>query len=263
MPACLFPLYRRDSKCVQLQRVLSVLWHNFIDSTGKQRRKQQRQSSSRLRQGTRRRQDEAGGREKEQAARGASQADKQHTRAAAAVAAAAHTVLCLQLLRCLGALPMHSARLFCRLFCARFFSLGSTREREGRGQAWQLAGASSILNFCHFAMSIVVVPPSPPCWQSAPNWLLFNRVATSVSCGLLHILCISCPQIAVHPAPHPLPPPCATLHSCCWPQKPQNPIHYVTVSPATTLPQSPLRSPLLATLLPPPACLPRCLFLQS
>lgn len=43
----------------------------------------------------------------------------------------------------------------------------------------------------------------PPCWLSAPNWLLFNRDATSVSCGLLHILCISCPQIAVHPAPHP------------------------------------------------------------
>lgn len=55
---------------------------------------------------------------------------------------------------------MHSARLFCRLFCARFFSWGSTREREGRGQAWQLAGAYSILNFCHFAMSIVP-PPSP------------------------------------------------------------------------------------------------------
>lgn len=40
---------------------------------------------------------------------------------------------------------------------------------------------------------------SPLPWQSAPNWLLFNRDATSVSCGLLHILCISCPQIAVHP----------------------------------------------------------------
>lgn len=101
---------------------------------------------------------------------------------------------------------MHSARLFCRLFCARFFSSAGSRGRGGR-EAWQLAGAYSILNFCHFAMSIVVVPPSPPCWQWAPNWLLFNRDATSVSCGLLHILCISCPQIAVHPAPHPSLPP--------------------------------------------------------
>lgn len=60
------------------------------------------------------------------------------------------------------------------------------------------------LSLCHVYRRRASLPP--PCWQSAPNWLLFNRDATSVSCGLLHILCISCPQIAVHPAPHPLPP---------------------------------------------------------
>lgn len=153
LPACLSPLYRRDSKCVQLQRVLSVLWHNFIDSKGKQRRKQQRQSSSRQRQGTRRRQDEAEGREKEeQTARGASQADKQHTRAAAA-----HRV-------CSSLAVLAHCQCIQRDYFAVYFARVSFRAQaaeRGEGGAWQLAEAYSILNFCHFAMSIVVVPPSP------------------------------------------------------------------------------------------------------
>lgn len=46
------------------------------------------------------------------------------------------TVHSLQLLRCLGALPMHSARLFCRLFCARFFSWRGSVEGQGDHGSW-------------------------------------------------------------------------------------------------------------------------------
>lgn len=103
---------------------------------------------------------------------------------------------------------MHSARLFCRLFCARFFSLGSTREREGRGQAWQLAGASSILNFCHFAMSIVVVPPSPLLLAVGTKLAAFQQSCNICFVWLaaypLHILPPNCSAPCTAPPPSPL-----------------------------------------------------------
>lgn len=115
------------------------------------------------------------------------------------------TVYSLQLLRCLGALPMHSARLFCRLFCARFFS----RERErqcGRGgrKAWQLAGGVlhiKFLSLCHvYRRRRRASPPAGSrhqigCFSTEMQHLF--RVACCISFAYLapKLQCTLCPPL--------------------------------------------------------------------
>lgn len=98
---------------------------------------------------------------------------------------------------------------------------------------------------------VVVVVPRPPagsrhqigCFSTEMQHLF--RVACCISFAYL------APKLQCTPCRTP----CPSLRCCCWPQKPQNPIHYVTVSPATTLPpQSPLATLLCLCL----ACLVVC-----
>lgn len=149
------------------------------------------------------------------------------------------------------------------VYFARVSFRAQAAAERGEGGAWQLAGAYSILNFCHFAMSIVVVPPSPPLLAVGTKLAAFQQ-----RCNICFV------WLAAYPL-HILPPNCSA--PCTASPLPPVPLCTLAVgrkSPKILFIMSPYRQQQLCLSLhfgrlclphssPSSACLPRCLFLQS